>query len=212
MPGSSSLRPTILYQAISWILFPAALAYTLVVAIKNRNCQYLAQRLGIYNFPAQNNNPIWCHCASVGEINTALPLLNRLLEEGEQLVVSTNTTTGHEILIQSNLKHTNAVLAPLDYAYFSHNFTKKFSPKLLLLVETELWPNLCLTSISQKIPVIIVNGRITEKTLNAPAILKQNYSRILNNVEHIYASNQSNAERFISLGANNKRLSTLDNL
>jgi 3-deoxy-D-manno-octulosonic-acid transferase len=95
---------------------------------------------------------------------------------------------------------------------FSNNFINKFSPKILLLAETELWPNILLTTIKKSIPIIIINGRISDKTLKAPAFMKQNYSRILNLVDHVFASNHTNLDRFISLGADTNKSSVLDNL
>lgn len=212
MTGSSSLKPTLQYKALSWALSPAVLAYTGITAIKQKNLRYLYQRLSIYQALPHVNRPIWCHCASVGEIKTVLPLLKNLLAQNETLIVSTNTTTGYETLLQTNLDNTAIVFLPLDYSFFSNRFLNKFSPKILLLVETELWPNILLSTIKRSIPVIIVNGRISDKTLNAPAFMKKNYRRILNHADHIFASNQLNLDRYISLGAHTKRASILSNL
>ena len=212
MTGSSSPNPTLLYIALSWIVFPAAFLYTIVIAIKQKQKQYFLQRLGIYKSTSKTTQPIWCHCASVGEIKTALPLLNNLLAGGEHLVISTNTTTGLKILQQANLNNTSAVFLPLDYACLAKKFINVFSPKLCLVLETELWPNILLAAIKKKIPIVIINGRISNKTLNAPTFLKQNYMLILKNTLHIFASSKSNLERFIELGAHKSNISVLDNL
>ena len=212
MHGSSRPSPTLLYKALSWIILPAAFVYTTAVAAKQRNLQYFLQRLGFYNSTSKATQPIWCHCASVGEIKTALPLLKNLIKHEVHLVVSTNTTTGLDILLQANLTNTTAVFLPLDYSIFAEKFINAFSPSFCLVLETELWPNILLTAIKQSIPIVIINGRISKKTLNAPAFIKKNYSLILGNIEHIFASSESNSIRYIKLGADKNRVSTLDNL
>ena len=212
MPGFTSPKPTFSYKAIGWILFPAVVAYTIINAVKQKNRRYLYQRLGIYQRSPLKTKPIWCHCASVGEIKTVLPLLRNLIAEHEFLVVSTNTITGYNTLMQSTLDNTVAVFLPLDYSNFANHFLEIFSPKILLLAETELWPSILLTTARRSIPIIIINGRISDKTLTAPVFMKKNYSRILNHVNHVFASNKTNAERFVELGADDNNVTRLDNL
>ena len=212
MSGFTSLKPVFVYKVIGWILFPAAVAYTVITAVKQKNRLYLVQRLGKYRASPPEDPPIWCHCASVGEIKTFLPLLNNLIVENEQLVVSTNTITGFNTLLQANLDNTVAAFLPLDYSFLANNFLKVFSPKILLLAETELWPNILLATARQSKPIIIINGRISDKTFNAPAFMKKSYSRILGHVDHVFASSQTSADRFIALGADRKTVTTIDNL
>ncbi|MEM8843836.1 MAG: glycosyltransferase N-terminal domain-containing protein [Pseudomonadota bacterium] len=211
MPGSSSCpNPTFLYKALSWILFPAVFIYTSIIAIQHKNSQYFLQRLGFFKPTA--TRPIWCHCASVGEIKTALPLFENLISQQEHLVVSTNTTSGLNVLLQADLKNTTMVFFPLDYTSFAKNFIRAFSPKLCVILETELWPCTLLTTLKHSIPITIINGRISTKTLKAPSFLKKNYQNILANIEHIFTSSENNQKHFIALGAEKTRISILDNL
>ena len=107
MPDNT-FNSTLTYRFATWILFPAALLYTLFLAVKFRNHRYLRERLGIYMSPQDNAQLIWCHCASVGEINTALPLFKRLLKQGQSLLVSTNTITGQQTLSRYTKNNTRA--------------------------------------------------------------------------------------------------------
>ncbi len=203
---------TFSYRLLTWSLFPAALLYTIYIAIKYRNLDYLFQRLGIYPQSILSNRVVWCHCASVGEINTALPLLTKLADLGEQLVISTNTVTGREALLRAKVKNTSHIFLPLDYTSFAKRLIAKFSPRYCFIFETELWPNILHTTINQAIPVAIINGRISDKTLHAPLLLLKNYRTILSRVSRIVASSEENATRFAALGAAPNNIQTLDNL
>ncbi len=204
--------PTLSYRFITWALLPAALSYTLFTAIRFKKPAYFYQRLANYRRNNKVEPPIWCHCASVGEIKTAMPVLDLLVKQGESVIVSTNTVTGYETISSAQLKNIHQVFLPLDYVSLAQHFIKKFRPKLCLIFETELWPNIFLTALNNNIRVAILNGRISDKTLNAPAFLLKNYNRILSNSCSIIASSIDNKNRFISLGADPSTVVTADNL
>jgi len=203
---------TVSYRLLTWGLFPGALLYTGLIAFKYRSNSYLAQRLGLYKQSNNSKRVVWCHCASVGEINTALPLLRSLVERGEHLLISTNTITAKQATNNAQLKNTQHVFLPLDYSAFANRLIAKFSPKLCLIFETELWPNILLTTSNHNIPTAIINGRISEKTLNAPPLILKNYRKVLHNICKVIASSEENASRFTALGASSETITTLDNL
>ncbi len=203
---------TLIYRLITWALSPVAFIHTAYVAFKNKRLGYLLNRYAFYKSNPKLNQPIWCHCASVGEINTALPLLKALTMQGETLVITTNTVTGHDTLAQAKLNNSAHAYLPLDYASFAKRFIRNFQPKHCLVFETELWPNILLTTMRHDINVAIVNGRISAKTLNAPVFILKNYSRILSNIQRVISSSEENTSRFISLGAKHQSITTLDNL
>lgn len=205
-------HPTLTYRLLTWGLFPAALLYTFFIACKYRNANYFYQRIAIYPKAKNTSKLIWCHCASVGEINTALPLLKHLSMQDCYLLVSTSTITGQKVLRDASLENTSHVFFPLDYCSYAKRLIEKFSPKLCLIFETELWPNILLTAANNSIPVAIINGRISDKTLKAPLFLRKNYSRVLNKTCKIFTSSVENKQRFAALGADKNILHTLDNL
>ena len=211
MPNTFS-HPSFTYRIISWMLFPAAILFSIFVAIKYRSRQYLLERLGIFSSQSMHAAQIWCHCASVGEINTALPLFKQLLAQNLTLLISTNTITGHQTLQNAGLDNTSIIFLPLDYRFFYTKLLSKFTPEACLIFETELWPNLFLTAHRKNIPIAIVNGRIGDKTLNAPHFLHTNYRRALTHVTQVIASSDENAQRFISLGTDANNVTVLDNL
>ena len=209
---AETYSPTLSYRLITWALFPLALAHTFYISVKHKNLTYLVNRFARYKKFNLSKQPIWCHCASVGEINTALPLLHSLNNQGESLVISTNTVTGYDTLTNANIHNACHVFLPLDYCSLGQRFINHFTPKLCLIFETELWPSLLLTSAKNNIAIAIMNGRISDKTLNAPIFLLKNYKRILNQTHHIVSSSNENSTRFISLGAKPSSITTLDNL
>ena len=210
--AKSISQPTFSYRLVTWCLFPGALIYTGLTAFKYRNSRYFAERLGLYRDTESRSQVVWCHCASVGEINTALPLLNKLIESGEHLLITTNTVTGMQALHKADLKNTQHAFLPLDYRLFTHRLIHTYSPKLFLIFETELWPNILITASNHSIPSAIINGRISNKTLHAPSLVLKNYKKVLQNLDKILASSKENASRFIALGADPNNITTLDNL
>lgn len=211
MPDNT-FNSTPTYRFISWILFPATFLYTWFLAVKFRNWRYLRERLGKYIPSQDNTHLVWCHCASVGEVNTALPLFKRLLKRDQALLISTNTITGQQTLQNAKLDNITPIYLPLDYARFINKLLIRYQPKCFLVFETELWPNLFSTLHKNKIPIAIINGRISDKTLNAPHFLHTNYARILANVSKIVASSEENAQRFTTLGADASKIEILENL
>ena len=207
-----SLNSTLQYRILTWILFPGVFIHCLFTAVKHRHLPYLYQRLGIYSLKNIPANLIWCHCASVGEFNTALPLLRKLISNNHHLIISTNTITGKQVFKDANLHRAHHAFLPLDYKWFANRFIKKFTPKYCLVFETEFWPNILLTTLNHNIPISIVNGRISNKTLHAPNFLKRNYQKILSNITQVLASNNENASRFIALGADKNRVRVYENL
>ena len=206
------LNTTIVYRIITWVLFPAAIIHCLVTAIKYRHLAYFFHRLGVYPQFNHSSNPVWCHCASVGELNTALPLLKKLIDKDYTLIISTNTMTSKQVFDRANLTNASHVFLPLDYQWTANRFLKNYSPKNCLVFETELWPNILLSTLNSNVPISIINGRISNNTFDAPNFLKTNYQKILSNISHIFASSQKNASRFISLGANDNVVQIHENL
>ena len=205
-------HPTLLYQLITWALFPIALIHTVYTALKFKNASFICQRLGFYKSTKQAASPVWCHCASVGEINTALPLLKHLNSLGKHLVITTNTVTGYDTLKRSQLKDADYAFLPLDYSPCAQQLLNTFKPKLCLVFETELWPCILLNTLRNEIDVAIINGRVSKKTLNAPKFILENYKRILTYTKKIISSSDKNSHRFNTLGARPNIITTLDNL
>ena len=110
---------------------------------------------------------LWIHACSVGEVRLAKTLISILQEQGEKrpIVLSTFTPTGHALAIEEELPHVFRL--PIDIPLLLNPVFDQIEPSQLILIEAELWPCLLRQCKNRKIPVLQINGRITEKSLNS---------------------------------------------
>lgn len=156
------------YRIIAWFLLPAWLAHTVWRSLRDGKSGFLLQRCGIYrNLPQQR---IWVHAASVGEVNTVIPLMARLqaINPQQRFLLTTTTPTGKQVAEAgtettgiNDLVH---AYLPLDYGFAVSRFLKQVDPRCALVVETEIWPCLYAHCEKQSIPIALINGRLSEKT------------------------------------------------
>ena len=134
------------------------------------NKEYLSrwpERLGIVKILLQEEkNLIWVHAVSVGEVNASIPLLRRLKEEYEdiEILVTTTTPTGSKLVkerLGSSIQHQ---YLPVDIPICVNKFLNVWQPKFLILLETEIWPNLLYCCKKRGICTALVNARLSEKS------------------------------------------------
>ncbi|HIE40242.1 MAG TPA: 3-deoxy-D-manno-octulosonic acid transferase [Thiomicrorhabdus sp.] len=202
-----------IYQILIRLLSPLIWIMVFIDSIKKQGGgDFIRQRLGL-DYPAlpQVSQRIWFHCASVGEVKAAEPLI-RALESKYHILVTTNTPTGKQML---NTLFQNAVqhcYLPLDWPFAIKHFLKNCQPTNAWILETEIWPNLYRACHQQNIELKIINGRLSPKTLKAPGWLQRSYHHSLQHVTQILARSQDDAERFMALGAPANTVIALGNL
>jgi 3-deoxy-D-manno-octulosonic-acid transferase len=156
---------------------------------------------------------IWIHAASLGESVIARSLVARLSQVTKLSFVITTNTHYTRDLLRSQLGHTvEIVSAPFDLPLSIHRFMKGRSFAALVLVETEIWPNLIWNAKAKNIPVIIVNGRISDSTVGRYRRLSFFLSHVLESVDLILAQSIEHAGRFVSLGVDPEKIVTTGNL
>ncbi|MGM0541884.1 MAG: 3-deoxy-D-manno-octulosonic acid transferase [Pseudomonadota bacterium] len=203
-----------LYQLLIRVLSPLILLLILVETIKRKaGTDFFLQRLGLSYPPLSKSSSkrIWLHCASVGEVKAAESLI-RAIEPQFDVLITTNTPTGKaivETLFAESVEHR---YLPMDWPFAIRRFLKACQPSEGWILETEIWPNLYRLCQQQQTPITIINGRISRKTLNAPAWLKEAYKQSLQRVTRVLARSQAEAERFIGLGANPSAIVVIGNL
>jgi len=201
------------YRFLTFLLWPIFFIYTLKIARRHSDERYLKQRLG-WSLPLLNKKSIWIHCASVGEVNAFLPLL-KLLNKNypeEELLITTNTPTGASIVESYQLENTRHCYLPYDSMGAVSRFLNCVQPKLSLIMETEIWPQLYKQCKIKNIPISIINGRLSTKTLDTNNWVKKLYKIALQNIDSVWVRSEQDKNNYIKLGADEKKISVIGNL
>jgi 3-deoxy-D-manno-octulosonic-acid transferase len=161
----------------------------------------LSERLGQASMPRPKGPLIWVHGASVGEMLAAISLIERLRARDFAVLVTSGTVTSAALAEQ---RLPNGVLhqfIPLDAPRFVRRFLDHWRPGLALFVESDLWPNLICSSANRKIPMIIINGRLSERSFKRWRRVPGVIAALLNRFDLCLAQSAADAERYTKLGA-----------
>lgn len=162
------------------------------------------QRLGNYpNFKHDGRKVIWLHCVSVGETNAARPLVDELIQTfpDHRLVISTTTKTGQELAQKLFSEKAEAVFYfPFDFKFSVRRALEHFKPSIVLLMETEIWPRFIREAKARGAKIVIVNGRLSERSVSRYKRVRSFISRVLQDIELALMQGSNDASRLISLG------------
>ncbi len=175
--------------------------------------QELCERFGPFQSP-KNLHTIWFHVVSVGETNAAQPIIEHYLKQGQKVLVTNTTQTGQArakalFAKAPYLEQFQAVYLPADQRHLIQAFYQKYQPKLLLLMETELWPNLIDQAKAFAVPCILLNARLSEKSAKGYGKFKSLTRPMLQGLSALLAQDQASHDRFIALGAKAKHTHVL---
>ena len=173
----------------------------------------LIQRMGFFR-DLTFKRPIWVHAASVGEVFCTVPLLKRIKREFPyfEIVLTTMTSTGNEAA-KTHLPEADRVLFfPIDHPLTLRRVIKKIQPRLLLIAETELWPNLLRSCGRKGIPIILFNGRISEKSFRGYLFFKFLFKECLKYVALFLMQTMEDQTRIIEIGAEPDKTRVVGNL
>lgn len=194
----------LIYDAI-FILF--ALIYLPIFLIKKKWHKDFFARFGFLDEKCfdklKDSRPIWIHAVSVGEAKAAQPLLNRLRGAfpDKKFVLSTVTKTGNKVAKKIVLPQDLLIYLPMDLSFAVRKFLDAINPCCFIIVETELWPNLILELSERKIPIVVVNGRISKRSLKGYSILRPLFKHTLSKVNLFCMQTNKDAESIVGLGA-----------
>jgi 3-deoxy-D-manno-octulosonic-acid transferase len=158
---------------------------------------------------------IWVHCVSVGEFNAARPLIDQLLDiyPEHRLAITTTTITGAEAVKNHYKNRVIHYFFPFDLPFIVGPFINKINPVACILLETEIWPNLINNLNKKAIPVMLVNARLSERSLNKYQKFSSNFiQKTINQLTLIGSQNERSSERFLSLGVSPDKVVTVGNL
>ncbi len=154
---------------------------------------------------AKNTRVIWVHAVSVGETNAAQPLIQHFLDQNLPVLVTNTTRTGQarvrELFAANNPQQFESVFLPVDSLPLIEKFIATYQPRLLALIETELWPNLLAVCADQAIPAALMNARLSARSAKGYGKFSRLTRPMLQQLSLIAAQDSDTAQRFISLGA-----------
>ncbi len=207
-----NFNPRRIYTILLWLLLPYIFFHLLWRARKQPEyLQHVAERFGFYS--ASINKPIiWLHTVSVGETRAAASLIQGLREKypGHQLLLTHTTPTGRAASAQLYGDDVLRVYLPYDYPFAVKYFLRHFRPSIGILLETEIWFNLIHACHAEKIPLLLLNARLSEKSAARYARYQNIVRSGLRELSAIAAQTEADAERLTTLGANN--VSVMGNL
>lgn len=202
---------TIIYDIL--FLF-VAIVYSLVYLFKGKFHQGFLARLGFLPNDIHLNHPIWIHAVSVGEV-ASIKMLVGLLKAAypdRQFVISTVTPTGNRIARGFSGKDDFVTYLPFDLSFIVKKVIDRISPSLFIIVETELWPNLITFLNSRKIPVVVVNARISDRSFGRYRLAKLIFKPLLNKINLFCAQSDLDAGRLIRLGVREDKIKVTGNV
>ena len=164
--------------------------------------------------PALGEQVIWIHAVSVGEVMAAEPLVRALFEQrpDHSILITTVTPTGSArvtALFGNNVAH---VYAPYDLPGAVSRFLDRVRPRLAIVMETELWPNLFHACQQRSVPLLLVNARLSERSVAGYRRVRSLVARTLSAVTEIAAQSELDAGRYRSLGAAERRITVTGNM
>ncbi|WP_457671735.1 lipid IV(A) 3-deoxy-D-manno-octulosonic acid transferase [Thiolapillus sp.] len=197
-----------LYTLALYLLLPGVVARLLWRSIKSPGYrQRWKERFGLLpHAPAPGG--IWIHAVSVGEVQAVEPLVRYLRERHPSLplVITTSTPTGSErvrLLFGDTVFH---VYCPYDLPVAVRRFLDRVKPRLLIMVETEIWPNLLALCARQGVPSLLANGRLSARSARGYARLGGFSRRVFAGISAVAAQSRADAQRFIELGVPQQRV------
>jgi len=157
--------------------------------------------------------PIWLHAVSVGEVMAAAPLARLLAGQHPDvpLIASTTTETGRAVAEQ-RIGAARFVFFPLDFRWAAERALTRLRPRVVLLTETELWPNFVAVCAARRIPVVLINGRISPRSFPRYRLVRRWFGRVLQDVRLFCMQSAADADRILALGAPAERVTVTGNL
>lgn len=196
-----------IFYSFALIIISPLIVFYLYILRGKKNQGYRAHFKERFGFVSKSlftvkTKPLVFHCASVGEVLAATPLIKALQKAHPNLniLITCNTPTGREQIL-SQFKNTVACsYLPIDFPFATARFLKRIKPQALCILETELWPNLMAISHKKNIPVLVINARLSEKSQQGYQKVAKLTHIIMRSITVLASHNKTDAKRFIELG------------
>jgi 3-deoxy-D-manno-octulosonic-acid transferase len=170
------------------------------------------EKFGFYTKKRLNGKLIWFHGASVGEVLSIIPLIEKLENNKEikQILITSNTLSSSKVLSNLKLKKTIHQFFPIDTNYHTQKFLNHWSPSSAFFIDSEIWPNMITNIKKRSVPLVLINARITKKSFKKWKIFFLNARKIFKEFDLCLTSNLRSLKYLKLLGA--KKIRYIGNL
>jgi 3-deoxy-D-manno-octulosonic-acid transferase len=203
----------LLYNLLTYLLLIPFLVYWLIRGLGNRAyLDKLGQRFG-FGLPLLGQS-IWVHAVSVGEVQAAAPLVRALAERfpDHELLITTVTPTGAARVKRLFGDSVHHAYVPFEFPHAVNALFRRSNPRVALIMETEIWPNLYRGCGRRKVPLILVSARVSARSVPGYRKLLPLIRETLSHGIIIASQSRQDAERFLELGANPERTHVMGNI
>ncbi len=202
------------YNGLLYLMLLVAAPYLMVRSLYDRSFRRVMRRFGVYPRNISSGG-LWVHAVSVGEVAAARPLVSALKERFPDLalVVTTSTATGQDAAKRAfEDRDITVTFFPFDISFAVRRALSRIKPSALVLLETELWPNIVRHAAARDIPVIILNGRISDSSLKWYRFVGPLVRRTLEAFEALGMRSEQDARRIGQLGADPSKIGITGNI
>ena len=206
----TATAPGLVYRLLALPLYLFWLAHALQHGRKHACHRYLALRTA--RDTTDQESRIWIHAASVGEVHAVTPLVQALMERGNKILFTSFTATGYQAIQSEFADSVRSTVIPIDCFWHCRNFFTRHNIKLGVIMETELWPELLYQARRQDIDLLLVNARLSKKSLQSNKFVRGLLTDTLAYFAQILVRGGDDLEAFESLDANLEQVRILGNL
>ncbi len=205
-----------LYSLVYAVALLAYLPHYVRRARRERRGLHLRERLGSCPPPPpgvpEGARRIWIHAVSVGEVNAVRPLVSELIAQGKAIFLSTTTETGNTLAQKLFGSSTSVFYFPLDLQSTCRRCLRRIRPSLVVIAETEIWPNFISAVRRRRIPLILVNGRFSDRSFRRYKRFSRLVAPLLAQFDHLSMQSRQDRSRMLELGAPPDRVHLAGNL
>ncbi len=192
------------YRGLTWAARPAAMTILRKRAARGKEVpERLPERLGVAGAPRPEGRLFWFHAASIGETNSILPLMHELKRRHPALNLLLTTITATSARVAAARLPAGAIhqFLPLDSPRFCSRFIEHWRPDLGLFTESEIWPNLVVEASDRQVPLVLVNGRMSQRSAKHWGRLSSLSKPVFSRFDLVLTQNWRFAKRMTNLGA-----------
>ena len=172
---------------------------------KKEDPKRFIEKIGKFNNNNKNNNLIWFHGSSVGEILSIVPLIEKVSKRKDikKILITSNTLSSAKIIKKLKLKKIFHQFFPLDANFLVKKFLNHWKPKAVFFIDSEIWPNMVLRIKEKNIPLVLLNARITKKSFQKWNFINNFSKKIFNKFDLCLSQNNTTSNYLKTLGAKN---------